>query len=123
GKVDRAALPLPDTLPETTTPYQMPLTPIEQTLAAIWQSVLGVERVGLHDNFFELGGDSILSIRIVAKAKEAGLPCTVRQLFQHQTIAELAALLGASSTPALAAPLIPHHEPTPLTPIQHWFFE
>ena len=51
---------------------------------------MGVERVGVGDNFFELGGDSILSIQVVARAKQAGLHLTPRQVFQHQTIAELA---------------------------------
>jgi len=59
----------------------------------IWAEVR-VEQVGIHDNFFELGGDSILSIQIVAKANKAGLQLTPKQLFAHQTIAELAAMAG-----------------------------
>ncbi|HAX75962.1 MAG TPA: hypothetical protein DCY88_09025 [Cyanobacteria bacterium UBA11372] len=57
-----------------------------------------LEQVGIHDNFFELGGDSILSIQIIFKAKLAGLQLTAKQIFQHQTIAELAAVrLGNAS--------------------------
>ncbi len=69
-----------------------PRTPEEARLAAIWQDVLGAERVGIHDNFFDLGGDSILSVRIVAKAHQQGLALTSRQLFEHPTIAALAQL-------------------------------
>ena len=48
------------------------------------------ERVGVHDNFFDLGGDSILAMQLVGRAREAGLELTTRQVFQHQTVAEMA---------------------------------
>jgi aryl carrier-like protein len=54
--------------------------------------VLGLEQVGIDDNFFELGGDSLLSIQVISKANQAGLRLTPKQLFQHQTIAQLAAV-------------------------------
>ena len=56
--------------------------------------MLGLPRAGSasDDNFFALGGDSILSIQVVARADQAGLRLTPRQLFQHQTVAELAAV-------------------------------
>lgn len=93
GKLDRRSLPAPDwTRPELEAAFIAPRTPEEQILADIWAEVLGVERVGVQDNFFEFGGDSILSIQIVARAKEAGLCLTPMQLFHHQTIAQLAAL-------------------------------
>jgi aryl carrier-like protein len=56
--------------------------------------------VGIHDNFFELGGDSILGIQVIAKAREAGVNLTARQMFEHQTIAELAELAGKQAIPA-----------------------
>jgi len=59
-------------------------------IADIWAEVLGIERVGVQDNFFDLGGDSILSIQVVALAQNRGLSLTLEQLFQHQTIQELA---------------------------------
>ncbi|MFL9458801.1 phosphopantetheine-binding protein [Tolypothrix bouteillei VB521301_2] len=68
-------------------------------MAEIWAQVLRVEAVGIHDNFFELGGDSILSIQIVAKAKQAGIELSLKQLFANQTIAELATV--ALTTKAL----------------------
>jgi amino acid adenylation domain-containing protein/non-ribosomal peptide synthase protein (TIGR01720 family) len=93
---------------------------VQRQLAKIWEEVLGLERVGIHDNFFELGGDSILSIQIISKAARLGLALSPKQLFKHQTIAELAAVAGGEPLPeaeqgALAGPV-------PLTPIQHWFF-
>ncbi|MDZ7269872.1 MAG: amino acid adenylation domain-containing protein [candidate division KSB1 bacterium] len=122
GKVDRRSLPAPgENRPELENVYVAPRTPAEQTLAAIWQQVLGVSRVGVHDNFFELGGDSILSIQVIARAKQAGLGLTPRQLFEHPTVAGLAAVAGA--TRAMVAEQGPVTGPVPLTPIQHWFFE
>src|SRR5262249_10282373 len=56
--------------------------------------VLDLERVGIHDNFFALGGDSIRSIRVLALAQDRNLRFSMQQLFQHQTIAELAPSLS-----------------------------
>jgi aryl carrier-like protein len=61
----------------------------EKALAAIWAEALHVEGVGVHDNYFELGGDSILGIQIVTRARAAGLDLSPRDLFEHQTIADL----------------------------------
>jgi acyl transferase domain-containing protein len=82
--------------PELGQEYVAPRTEAERTLAAIWSEALGVERVGVHDDFFELGGDSVLGLRIVAKANEAGLRMVGRQIFEHQTIAALAAALAGA---------------------------
>ena len=84
--------------PNLSTPYVAPRTEIEQRLANIWQQMLGIDEVSIHDNFFELGGDSVQAIQISVKINEAGLQFTPQQLFQNQTIAELAAVLD--STPA-----------------------
>ncbi|MDT3777026.1 amino acid adenylation domain-containing protein [Nitrospira sp. MA-1] len=94
GKVDRQSLPVPEQ--EFMREYVAPGTTGEETLAGIWADLLGVERVGVEDNFFELGGDSILSLQVVARAREKGLLLTPRQLFQYQTIAELAAHASSS---------------------------
>jgi len=91
GKVDRKALPEPEALrPSLATEYVAPATETEATLAGIWQTVLGLERVGTQDNFFDLGGDSIKGVRIIACASAEGLQLSVDQLFKHQTVAELA---------------------------------
>ncbi|HEY3110810.1 MAG TPA: condensation domain-containing protein, partial [Chloroflexota bacterium] len=124
GKLDRRALPAPDRASRVGEEAGVaPRTPLEAQLVAIWAPVLGlaVEQVGVHDNFFELGGDSILSIQLVARANEAGIRLTPRQLFQHQTIAALAAVAGTAS-PVEAEPEGPSG-PVPLTPIQRWLFE
>jgi amino acid adenylation domain-containing protein len=99
GKVDRRALeglPLAGAaggmgaLGESRRPVA-PRNAAETLLAAIWSAVLEREAVGIEDNFFALGGDSILAIRVVAKARQAGLRCSPGDLFKHQTIAALAA--------------------------------
>ncbi|HEX6371581.1 MAG TPA: amino acid adenylation domain-containing protein [Longimicrobium sp.] len=100
-KVDFRALPAPGAAAAADR-YEAPRTPVEQALAALWAAVLRMERVGIHDNFFALGGDSILSIQIIARAAEQGIRILPRQMFTHQTIAELAAV--ATSTDADAQP-------------------
>jgi amino acid adenylation domain-containing protein/non-ribosomal peptide synthase protein (TIGR01720 family) len=122
GKVDYRALPAPDRMrPELDVAFVAPQTEFEQRLAGIWANVLGIEKVGAHDNFFALGGDSILTIQIVAQAKQAGLRLAPRQIFQHQTIAELAQ--AVESAPAIEAEQGLVSGAAPLTPIQNWFFE
>jgi amino acid adenylation domain-containing protein/non-ribosomal peptide synthase protein (TIGR01720 family) len=91
GKIDRNALPAPHTNGEETQ-FVGPTTPVEAELSRIWSTVLGLPQVGIHDNFFALGGDSILAIQIVARANQTGMNLEPRQIFQHQTIAELAAV-------------------------------
>ncbi|WHZ21721.1 MAG: polyketide synthase module [Nitrospira sp.] len=120
GKVDRKALPAPEAGGGEARLYVAPRTEFETTLAAIWRQVLRVERVGIHDNFFELGGDSILSIQVIAQARERGIRVTPRQLFQHQTVAALAAV--STGKPAEAEREGPVQGAVPLTPIQQDFF-
>jgi amino acid adenylation domain-containing protein/non-ribosomal peptide synthase protein (TIGR01720 family) len=121
GKLDRRALPAPDTArPAMDAAFAAPRTPVEISLAAIWAAVLRRDPVGVHDNFFALGGDSILSIQIVARARQAGLQLTPQQLFQHQTIADLAAVVAPFAAPP--APARPVAGPLPLSPIQQQFF-
>jgi amino acid adenylation domain-containing protein len=91
GKVDRRALPIPNTArPELNEAYVAPSTPEEKALVEIWVQILGVEQIGIHDNFFALGGDSIRSIQVLSKAKERGLSLSLQQIFQNQTIHQLA---------------------------------
>ena len=121
GKVDRRALPAPDGQPELESGYVAPRTPVEERLAEIWAEALGVEQVGIEDNFFGLGGDSILSIQVVSRARQAGLRLTSRDVFLHQTIAELALTVSTNVGPQRVA-RVPTAGPAPLSPIQHWFF-
>jgi len=122
GKVDRQALPKPDADRQSLeTNYVAPRTREEKILADIWCQLLNLEQVGIHDNFFELGGDSILNIQVVARANKVGLQFTHQQLFQHQTIAELARILGTVQTTQTEQGMVTGT--VPLTPIQHCFFE
>jgi acyl carrier protein len=91
GRVDRAALAAPDYVASTATGYVAPRTETERVLARVCADVLGVERVGIADNFFDLAGDSIDTIRLVARAKEAGLHLTAQDVFQLKTVAAIAA--------------------------------
>src|SRR5581483_3741007 len=100
--------------------YMAPETAIQATLVQIWGQVLRLDQVGIHDNFFALGGDSILSIQIVARARQAGLTLTVKQLFQQPTIARLAAVVDRQRP--LQAEQGLAQGPVPLTPIQCHFF-
>jgi amino acid adenylation domain-containing protein/non-ribosomal peptide synthase protein (TIGR01720 family) len=124
GKLDlRALTPPSPERPELKDRYERPTTPTEQELARIWTQVLGLDSVGVRDNFFELGGDSILSIQVVARARQAGLELTPKQFFQYQTIAELAATLEAATVRSKTLNENVVTGPAPLTPIQKWFFE
>ncbi|MEV4053511.1 non-ribosomal peptide synthase/polyketide synthase [Amycolatopsis sp. NPDC049688] len=121
GKVDRRALPAPDAPADGGRTYVPARTAVEHQLVAIWSEVLGHDRIGVEDNFFGLGGDSILSIQVVAQARQAGLRLTSRDIFLHQTIAGLAT--AVQTTTALTPAAAPVAGPAPLTPIQHWFFD
>ncbi|MFN6558746.1 MAG: amino acid adenylation domain-containing protein [Nostoc sp. ChiSLP01] len=121
GKIDRKALPTPDGEISREHEYVAPRTPIEQILTNIWQQLLLKEKVSIHDNFFEIGGDSILSIQIVSRAKNSGIQITPKQIFQNQTIAELAKV--ANTTVSVESKQGIVTGVAPLTPIQHWFFE
>ncbi|MGW4635099.1 amino acid adenylation domain-containing protein [Nocardia sp. NPDC004415] len=89
GKLDRAALPEPAV---TTAPTRAPRGERETLLAALFAQVLGVDTVGVDDSFFALGGDSILSIQLVSLARAAGLVFSTRAVFEHRTVAALAAI-------------------------------
>ncbi len=122
GKLDRKGLPAPEESTATREDdYVAPRTGTEEQLADIWRAVLRVEKVGIHDNFFDLGGDSIISIQIVARSSKGGLKLTPRQVFQHQTIAELATVAGSGEVIEAEQGLVTG--PVILTPAQHWFFE
>ena len=120
GKVDTKALPAPQPA-VISAQIATPRNSTETTLTQIWRDVLRLEAIGIHDNFFELGGDSILSIQIVSRAREAGLHLAPNQLFEQPTIAGLAAAVNL--VPEVKATQTIVSGPVPLTPIQHWFFE
>jgi amino acid adenylation domain-containing protein len=91
GKIDRRALPAPDTSHrELEDNFVAPNTPTEEILAAIWAEVLGLQLVGINDNFFELGGHSLLATQIISRIREAfKIELPLRHLFEAPTIASL----------------------------------
>jgi len=93
GKVDRRALPSPTAGNiATSAEYIAPRTTTEKELAAIWQELLDVERVGISDNFFQIGGHSLSAMRVVARMRSIqDLDIPVSGIFQHPTIESLAA--------------------------------
>ncbi|HEY0735976.1 MAG TPA: condensation domain-containing protein, partial [Herpetosiphonaceae bacterium] len=95
GKLDRNALPEPDAArPEIEHAFVAPRNPVEQTLAEIWQAVLGVKQIGIHDNFFELGGHSLLATQLVARVRDAlQVDVPLRDVFAVPTVTEMAALI------------------------------
>ncbi|MRG98513.1 amino acid adenylation domain-containing protein, partial [Polyangium spumosum] len=122
GKVDRKALPAPEATREAAaTSYVAPRTDAERALAEVWSEVLRVSPVGIDDNFFALGGDSLLAIHVVGRAKRAGLSFSVRDVFTHQTVAELAQ--ASRGRRAVSAEQGAVKGVVPLTPIQRWFFQ
>ncbi|MFF2046140.1 amino acid adenylation domain-containing protein, partial [Kitasatospora sp. NPDC058170] len=97
GKVDHRALPAPDASAFATSRYVAPRTPVEERLAAIWSDVLGLPQVSIEDSFFDLGGDSIRAVRLVGALRAAGHDTSVRDVFQHRTVADLAGLLSGQT--------------------------
>jgi amino acid adenylation domain-containing protein len=95
GKLDRQALVgATDAAQEPEHAFAPARTEIERKLAVAWREVFGRDAVGIYDNFFELGGDSILAIKVISKARQAGLILTPRDLFERQTIAALAQVVA-----------------------------
>ncbi|WLQ53076.1 amino acid adenylation domain-containing protein [Streptomyces poriferorum] len=121
GKTDRRALPAPER-PAATRPGGQPRTPQERVLCDVFTSVLRSPAVRTDDDFFALGGDSILSIQLVSRVREAGLGVTPRDVFVHRTpeaIAAVATPLGQDA----AAPAEQGTGEMPPTPIAAWLLE
>ncbi|OBH05641.1 non-ribosomal peptide synthetase [Mycobacterium sp. E2699] len=78
-------------------PAQPPATTTERALTAILVEVLDAAEVGRDDDFFGLGGDSILAVRVAARARDAGMPLTPRMVFEHPVVHRLAAAIDAKS--------------------------
>ncbi|TAK60290.1 non-ribosomal peptide synthetase [Methylobacter sp.] len=118
GKLDRKALAEPEI--KVQQQYTPARNELEQTLVDIWQDVLKQDRIGIDDNYFELGGDSILSIQIVARARQAGISLDLKQIFVAQTIAVLAESASVAEQFTAEQGLVMGS--VPCTPIQHYFF-
>jgi amino acid adenylation domain-containing protein len=92
GKVDRKALPAPEAgRVDDAADWIAPRTPVEELLASLCSSVLGVERVGAQDNFFALGGHSLLATQLVSRIRDAlDVELPLNEVFHTPTVAELA---------------------------------
>ncbi|MFC0040243.1 non-ribosomal peptide synthetase [Actinomadura rayongensis] len=122
GKLDQRALPAPDYAAASgaSRPYRAPRTPAETVLCGLYAEILGLERVGLDDGFFDLGGDSIIAMRLVSRARRAGLAISPREVFQRPTVDELAAVARPLDGAVPAAPDTGLGD-VPATPILRWF--
>ncbi|MBN7137176.1 hypothetical protein A7A76_20810 [Lysobacter enzymogenes] len=106
GKLDRRALPAPDAAALAARGYAPPQGPIERAIAAQWQQLLGVERIGRHDDFFALGGHSLNAMRSLAGLQQAlGREVPLAALLARPSVAELAAALERDMRGLLAVPL------------------
>ena len=119
GKVDRKGLPAPDdSRPELEAAYVAPRTPLEQQLAAIFASVLKIDRVGIRDNFFDLSGHPFLVLRVLAGIEKAcGRRLSVATLFQAPTVEEIGQILTVGDSiddSDVIVPLNPHGTTPPL---------
>jgi acyl carrier protein len=89
--------------PELQSAYAAPIGDSQKTIAAVWQEVLGIERIGIHDVFSEIGGDSLIAIKVVARLGECfATTITVRALFENPTVARLAEHIEALRAVAVA---------------------
>jgi amino acid adenylation domain-containing protein len=132
GKVDRKNLPAPDQARATTDEYTAPRTSVETQLAAIWEEVLGVERVSINDNFFDLGGHSLLATQVISRVREGfKIKLPLRVLFEAPTVGLLAARVAAElrdqATVELEGPRVVERRPggMPLSFAQQrmWFMQ
>jgi amino acid adenylation domain-containing protein len=101
GKVDKLSLPDPDTLAQDDAEYVAPRTALEEAVADIWASVLGVPKVGIEDDFFSLGGHSLLATQVVAQVRsDFAVELPLHSLFSYPTVAtlsnEIVQMMGAS---------------------------
>ncbi|WP_217213736.1 non-ribosomal peptide synthetase, partial [Streptomyces sp. AC550_RSS872] len=121
GKLDRKALPAPDH--SKTVASRAPQGRREIQLAQLFARTLQVDAVDADDRFFDIGGDSILSIRLIAQARALGYDLTVRDVFEHQTVAALAEAAAAASTGDNAdeeTQAVTPLGPVPPTPMSAW---
>jgi acyl carrier protein len=92
GKLDRHALPAPESRSQEIGEYIAPRTELERTLSDLWAQVLRVDQVGVLDNFFDLGGHSLLAMQVVARiGSSLSVEMPMRLLFEFPTIEQLSA--------------------------------
>ena len=130
GKVDRRALPAPQSARAAAETYVAPSGPVEEALAAVWADVLRLDRAGVHDNFFALGGHSLLATQVVSRVREAlGVELPLRRIFEAPTIRQIAQEidreLGAADAAVLgpSAAAVDGGEPLSFAQQRLWFLD
>ena len=126
GKVDTRALIALAKRAEVRTEYVAPRTPHEEILVSIWSAVLGRQPIGTHDDFFDLGGHSLKATQVVARAREAfGVELPLRLVFEHRTIAALAASIAGGGATLEPIPAVDLSQDVPAAPGQErlWFVD
>ncbi|MBW8848862.1 MAG: AMP-binding protein, partial [Burkholderiales bacterium] len=114
GKLDRQALPEADASALSTSAYEPPQGPVEETLAALWCELLGLAQVGRHDDFFALGGHSLLAVQLASRVRSSlGLEVALADLFAHPRLADFALALAHASASTLPA-IVPVARDLPL---------
>lgn len=122
GKLNRKVLPEPEIVDDKH--YVAPCNAVEEALTVIWQTVLGIEHIGIHDNFFHIGGDSIISIQLVSRLRQQGYTLQVSHIFDCPSIAQLAYyLINQNNSLKVNAEQGILNGDVTLLPIQQWFFE
>jgi amino acid adenylation domain-containing protein len=123
GKLDRKALPAPEF--KSSTAYIAPVSKREVVLCDIFETVLGLEKVGLNDNFFTIGGNSIMAIKLSHKINSAlAVNLMVADVFRHSTVTQLAAYLASNTTPSYEIKCqSSSHYPLSFAQQRLWFIE
>jgi hypothetical protein len=113
GKLDRRALPAPDSSQLVENQFVAPRNVREELLCTMWTELLLIERVGIHDNFFMLGGHSLLAINVISRVREVfAREVSIRSFLEEPTIAALSELLEQEDAPG-SAPVVPAITPAP----------
>ena len=127
GKINKKALPKPETGDTGSTAYIAPENETEEKLAAIWQELLGIEKIGTQDNFFELGGHSLLAMRLIsAIRRQVSMEVPVKSLFLYPTIAQLAGYLQTNTDtllPTIEVKARPERIPLSFSQERLWFID
>jgi amino acid adenylation domain-containing protein/FkbM family methyltransferase len=132
GKVDRRALPAPQSLSDDSGRSMIaPRTPIEELLAGLWANLLGVEQIGIRDNFFDLGGHSLLATQVISRLREAfKVEVPLRSIFETPTVEHLAKVLQSMLTDKSSVDIPPvrpagrdRHLPLSFAQQRLWFLD
>ncbi|MDC9590802.1 amino acid adenylation domain-containing protein [Xenorhabdus sp. XENO-10] len=116
GKLDRQALPAPDSFADIIRSDEAPIGETETALARIWQNLLGLERIGRHDHFFELGGHSLLIVSLIEKLRSSGWKLNVRSVFSSPVLADMAQTLQRDANAFVVPPNLIPEGCTTITP-------